>query len=536
MHILYSVQKRTHPGKVRANNQDAHGVILEWRKMLGLTDADLQERGHLFAVADGMGGHAAGEVASQLAIETLFREYYTAAWQGPKANLEAAIATANDVILREAEAHPEMAGMGTTLVAALYRPEEGWLIANVGDSRAYVFRAGRIEQITQDHSWVAEQARSGILTEEQAAHHPLSNVITRSLGGEESVTPDFFRRDANPGDIALLCSDGLSNLVSKKEMAEILKSYPLDEVAEKLLELALERGAPDNVTFILIQLVGGKQRRSRSILPWLALTTAIMILGGFLFWTYARPQPSKPPDAPVALLTTTPIPSPTPAIPSPAPARATATPPQETLAAAAIPASSPLSTPSPIESAVIAAPVVVAAIPSLEGSLEGFIFVQGPAAIVRGEEDEVIITHVDLKDNTPREYIATLPGDALPHAWIGAEQAALGLPGVARADGQRLTGAWFLAPFGGRRAIFDTLWISPQAEKLIAQETPILLYTVNGQGGGDSLSVDTPAGKEGAPIAVLGTWRRVSWSDFLQFNARQVFDYEEADQSYHPRP
>ena len=532
MHILYSVQKMTHPGKVRANNQDAYGVVLDWRKKLNLSDADLQERGHLFAVADGMGGHAAGEVASQLAIETLFRAYYTTAWQGPKANLEAAIAAANDAIRAKADAHPEMAGMGTTLVAALYRPEEGWLFANVGDSRGYLFRDGRIEQVTQDHSWVAEQTRSGILTQEQAAHHPLRNVITRSLGSEEHVTPDFFSRDARPGDIVLLCSDGLSNLVGEKEMADLLKSYSLDEAAEKLLDRALERGAPDNVTFLLTQLVGGKQRRSRSILPWLALIAAIFILGGFLFWNFTRPQPAPPPATPVALLATN-----TPILPSPTPDRATPTPTQETIAAAALPASSPLSPPLPIDPIVRAASVIVTPIPSLEGSPKGFVFVQGPATIRRGEdEDAIIITHIDLNDNTGHEYIATLPGDALQQSWIAAKQAVLGLPEDAWRGEQESPGAWFLAPLERGQARFSILWLSPEAEALIAQKTPILLYTVNGQGGGDSLGVDTPPGQEGAPIAVLGTWQRLLGDDWLDFEVKQVFDYDETGHRYRPRP
>ena len=302
MHILYSVQTRTHPGKVRANNQDDFGTILEWREKLGLTNAELQTRGHLFAVADGMGGHAAGEVASRLAIETLFRDYYTSPWRDPEANLTAAIGAANQRIFAQAATNPEMNGMGTTLVAALYLPER-WLIANVGDSRAYLFRNGRIRQVTEDHSWVAEQARSGILSAEEAAHHPLRNVITRSLGNEERVQPDVYPLNARPEDILLLCSDGLSNLVSEKEMTGILKSYPLDEAAEKLLALALERGASDNVTLILVKLVGGKQRRSRSVLPWLALAATLMAIGGFVFWNYTnlfKPTIQPTPAGPLA--------------------------------------------------------------------------------------------------------------------------------------------------------------------------------------------------------------------------------------------
>ncbi len=532
MHILYSVQTRTHPGRVRANNQDAYGVILEWRKKLDLTDADLQTRGHLFAVADGMGGHAAGEVASQLAIETLFREYYASPWQSPKANLKAAIAAANQTILDEAEKHPEMAGMGTTLVAALYRPDDGWLIANVGDSRAYLFREGRIAQVTQDHSWVAEQARSGILTQEQAAHHPLRNIITRSLGGEEDVTPDFFRRDSQPGDILLLCSDGLSNLVDAAEMAKLLKSYPLDEAAEKLEELALERGAPDNVTFILIQMVGGKRRRSRSFLPWLALTAAILILGGFLFWTYARPQPSATPAAPVvALATNTPIPppsSPTPKTPTPS-----ATPPIEAMAV--IPPS-PIETPTPDQLVVLADPVEVAAVPGVEGSPEGFVFVQGPATVVPGEETKIIITHYGLTDGVSRDYVASLPQNALSGQVIGAEQAVLGLPQGESTGEQRMAAAWFLGPFGGDDNLFAAFWLAPEAERLVDARSTVLLYTVNGRGGGDSLGIDAPPGEEGKPIAVLGVWEWTAWDDILTFSPAQVYDYDESDQGYHPRP
>ena len=536
MHILYSVQARTHSGKVRANNQDAYGIILEWRKKLDLTDADLQTRGHLFAVADGMGGHAAGEVASQLAIETLFREYYTSPWQGPQANLEAAIAQANRIILEEAEAHPEMTGMGTTLVAAVYRPDDGWIIANVGDSRAYLFRDGRIVQVTQDHSWVAEQTRSGILTQEQAAHHPLRNVITRSLGSEEEAIPDFFRRDGRSGDIVLLCSDGLSNMVSDGEMAGLLKSYPLDEAAERLQELALKRGAPDNVTFILIQLMEGKQRRSRSILPWLALTTAILILGGFLFWTYARPQPPQTPTAPaVALATNTPILAQTPTAPplaskTPTPA---ATP---EMAAAALAPISPLSTPPLDAPTVIAAPVVVIPIPDAASAAEGFVFVQGPATITRREETTITITHDDLNEGAPHVYVASLPADTLPERFAGAEQAALGIVQEESAGGQRGEAAWLLGPFGNEHNLFAVFWLASEVELLVDEQTPVLLYTVNGQGGGDSLGIDAPPGEEGKPIAVLGVWEWSAWDDMLSFSPAQVYDYDESDQGYHPRP
>lgn len=537
MHILYSVQSRTHPGQVRANNQDAYGVILDWRKKLDLTDADLQERGHLFAVADGMGGHAAGEVASQLAIETLFREYYTSTWQSPKANLEAAIAQANRIILEEAEAHPDMAGMGTTLVAAVYRPDDGWLIANVGDSRAYLFRDGRITQLTQDHSWVAEQARSGILTEEQAAHHPLRNVITRSLGGDAQVQPDFFERTARPRDIMLLCSDGLSNLVTAKEMAGLLKSYPLDEAAEKLLALALERGAPDNVTFVLVQLVGDKQRRSRSILPWLALISAVLILSGFLFWTYARPQPAATPTFPVvSLATNTPIRQPTPSEPSATTAISSppATPLPTQRATAPVPQPiSPLKVPT-LEPAVVAAPVVVAPVPITTTISARFIFVQGPTAIKRNGITRVIITHRDRDTKKPFDYVAEFPQNAFPQI-LGAELGALVLSVEPTTGAFRSDNAWFLAPMGNLGGMF-AVWWPPEAAPLVENQTQVILYTVNGQGGGDSLGIDALPGEEGAPIAVLGWWQRSLDGDFLLFQKKQVFDFDKDEQGYLPRP
>ena len=335
-HILYSVQTRTHPGNVRENNEDALGTVLDWREVLELGDEVLQQRGHLFAVADGMGGHAAGEVASNLAISTLFIEYYTNEWVDPKTTLAAAIKTANQAIFEMAGDNAAMSGMGTTLVAALYQPEQ-WLIANVGDSRAYLFRTGKIRQVTQDHSWVAEQVSSGILTQDQASHHPLRNVITRSLGGEATVNVDFFSLDARPGDIVLLCSDGLSNVVSEKEMGKILHAYTLDEAAERLLGLSLERGAPDNVTFALVQLIGDGRRRSRSLLPWLAIIAAVLILGGFVYWSFVRqaPSPAGPAKSPVvAIGTFTPVVTPavtsSPSVSEPASTPATPTAPSST--------------------------------------------------------------------------------------------------------------------------------------------------------------------------------------------------------------
>jgi serine/threonine protein phosphatase PrpC len=267
-----------------------------------------------------MGGHAAGEVASQLAIETLFAEYYTGDWVDARATLAAAVAAANRAVWEAAEADVKKHGMGTTLVAALYHRAQG-LIVNVGDSRAYRFRAGKISQITTDHSWVAEQVQSGVLTEAEAAHHPFRNVITRSLGSEPQVEPAFFSEEAQPGDIILLCSDGLSNPVKDKEMAAILRAYPLDEAAGKLIELALERGAPDNVTLVLLEVQGKPRSRSHSFLPWFILVLAVVALSSFLFWTYG---PSSEPTrmtlltSPLPMATFTPAMAPAPLTPAPA--------------------------------------------------------------------------------------------------------------------------------------------------------------------------------------------------------------------------
>ena len=457
MHILYAVQTRTHPGKVRENNEDAFGVVLDWREKLGLTDEDLLQRGHLFAVADGMGGHAAGEVASQMAIETLFTEYYTGEWTGPKRTLSAAIAAANRAIFETAEANAQMEGMGTTLAAALYRPEQG-LVANVGDSRAYLFRSGRIKQVTRDHSWVAEQVHSGILTEDEAAHHPFRNVITRSLGNEAHVEPEFFELLPLPGDALLLCSDGLSNQVTDKEMADILRTYPLDEAADRLLELALERGAPDNVTLVLIQMQSAPRRRSRSFLPWLALVAAIVILGGFVFWTFGRnstqSEPTPEPSA-VALGTFTPVVTPKPperTSPLPTPKPTPEPPPAKDAAV-----SPPKNTILPSEIATIGIEDAVSVAAPTSPDAPPLVYVSGSAAIEAITENEGFDALVITSGG--ETFSATLDKShyvSIPSSITGGRLALVGFEREDR-DGHVLDPVLLLAPFNSGKQ-FVVLW------------------------------------------------------------------------------
>ena len=247
-HLIAAGQ--TDPGQRRGLNEDA------WR----IADApDLGEksdqRGQLFAVADGMGGHAAGEVASQLAMETLFAEYYGGddAPMSPAMRLEQAILTANARIYEQAGEKASQAGMGTTIVAAV--AHDGWLtIANVGDSRAYLVRGGTVHQLTRDHSWVAEQVTAGRLTEQQAQNHMYRNVVTRCLGHNPQIEVDTFEQVLQPGDAVLLCSDGLSNQVTQDELARVIADQPPGDAVAGLIELANHHGGPDNITAILIKL------------------------------------------------------------------------------------------------------------------------------------------------------------------------------------------------------------------------------------------------------------------------------------------
>ncbi|MCP4164986.1 MAG: Stp1/IreP family PP2C-type Ser/Thr phosphatase [Chloroflexi bacterium] len=292
MPALYSVQIRTHKGSVRDHNEDAVSTVLDWRDVLSLTDEELRVRGHLFAVADGMGGHAAGEVASAVVIEQLFRVFYGTEWQTVQQGLATAISAANDVLCEQADANPDYAGMGTTLVAALLR-ESDLTIANVGDSRAYLFRREVIRQVTQDHSWVEEQMAAGVLDAAEAARHPYRNVITRSLGPDREPRPDFFHLTTMPGDRILLCTDGLSNLLATDELAQFLSAYPSDEAADILIEQALERGAPDNVTIAVVEMLGSTARVRRPLWPFIVFALVAIIITGFVFrdrWMVEPPQ------------------------------------------------------------------------------------------------------------------------------------------------------------------------------------------------------------------------------------------------------
>jgi len=242
---------RTDIGMRRANNQDGHAVVL------AEDEQSWREHGHLLMVADGMGAHAAGELASKLAVDNvphLYRHYRDLS---PHESLRRAIIEANNEIHRRGQANPEFHSMGTTASILVLLPQ-GALVGHVGDSRVYRLRGNRLDQLTFDHSLQWELRSLGRLPEDSdLAKSVPKNVITRSLGPNASVDVDLegpFPLEV--GDTFLLCSDGLTGQVEDQELAEVLAYLSPDEAAEMLVDLANLRGGPDNITLIVAKIVG----------------------------------------------------------------------------------------------------------------------------------------------------------------------------------------------------------------------------------------------------------------------------------------
>lgn len=210
---------------------------------------------NLFVVADGMGGHKAGEYASKCAVETIVEDINTYQDTGIIKSLTMAIQHANAKIRQVANSDINYQGMGTTLVTATYS-DDTLYVGNVGDSRLYVIGDG-IRQITTDHSLVEEMIRMGGLDREKARTHPDKNIITRAIGVVEVVDVDFFEvEDLKEGDIILMCSDGLSNMLTDHEIAEIVNARgTLEEKADKLVAVANQNGGKDNIAVILIEML-----------------------------------------------------------------------------------------------------------------------------------------------------------------------------------------------------------------------------------------------------------------------------------------
>lgn len=225
---------RTDVGKVRANNQDAPIV---------------SEKLRLYGVADGMGGHKGGEVASTSARDDLLRELEG---KTPSvAALSGAIEEVNRKIYHQQEHDDALTGMGTTL-SVLWMSDNFVYIGHVGDSRVYLLRDGEFKQMTLDHSLVEQLVREGVLTEEEAQNHPMRNIITRAIGTDESVEVDVVVEERRKGDLWLACSDGLHGLVDDRQMRDALRQYAPEKAADVLLKAALDAGGRDNVTLVIV--------------------------------------------------------------------------------------------------------------------------------------------------------------------------------------------------------------------------------------------------------------------------------------------
>jgi PPM family protein phosphatase len=242
----------TEAGRVRSINQDSYFV-------------GEMETGYVAVVADGMGGHKTGEVASQKAVETIRQELSEASSHPPGA-LAKAVQAANLEIFDFASLHPEHQGMGTTLTTVFIDDQVG-LVGHVGDSRAYLIRGTDIRQLTFDHSWVAEQVRQGVITQDEARRHRLRNVITNALGSTQEVKLDLLYFEVQQGDKLLLCSDGVSMLLTEDVMKDIVARHAPEEAAKQLIAEANRRGSPDNITAVVLEVEAVETRAKKYALP-----------------------------------------------------------------------------------------------------------------------------------------------------------------------------------------------------------------------------------------------------------------------------
>jgi protein phosphatase len=280
------VATQSHPGETGKNNEDAFSV----------TSYRLEEDGTpaiLAVVADGVGGHRAGEIASKMAVDIVSKRVGEASGNDPLNSLRSAIVEAGRAISTAAEAFPERQGMASTIAVA-------WILgrrlftAYAGDSRIYLRRRGRLQQTTIDHSWVQEAIEHAIITPEEARSHPNAHILRRYLGSNLEPQPDFRlrlspeesvkRSESNqgvalePGDEVLLCTDGLTDLVSDDEIDEALRKGAASEATESLVVLARARGGHDNITTLLIAVPGAVAPAGRRISTPLALAAAIFAL------------------------------------------------------------------------------------------------------------------------------------------------------------------------------------------------------------------------------------------------------------------
>jgi protein phosphatase len=232
--------RATDPGRKRRHNEDAYVL-----------------QPPLFAIADGMGGAQAGEIASALAASAVKDRINIEAIAGGQARVVELIQDANRRVHERASTDAATSGMGTTMTVALVEPDGNVTFGHVGDSRAYLLRDGRLEQLTNDHSLVAELVRRGELTPQEAEVHPQRSVITRALGTDPDVDVDAFTIDALPGDLYLICSDGLSDMIGSPQIEEVLRASrdDLDRAARALVQAANKSGGEDNITAVLFEII-----------------------------------------------------------------------------------------------------------------------------------------------------------------------------------------------------------------------------------------------------------------------------------------
>ena len=236
-------------GCQRQNNEDSFGY---WEPE---DDQQFLRKGRLAVVADGMGGYEGGQEASRLAVETLVEVYRDFGGDDPQAALVEALQAAHEQIRQYSFAHPELRGMGTTCTAAAI-VQDALYYVHVGDTRLYLIRDGQITRVTRDHSYVGRLVESGMISPEEAENHPQRNILTAALGTNPDLIMDSPGRPEplRPEDVLLICSDGLWGLVRDSEILDSVENKSAEQAGRKLIELARERGGPDNITVEILRL------------------------------------------------------------------------------------------------------------------------------------------------------------------------------------------------------------------------------------------------------------------------------------------